>query len=566
MAHGRGRHLGLPVRWRLHAAPDGSFFEEVSSSPVTFCWGYAAPSDALWECDHQGAGAHLELDDREVVLLSLWVRTGYWLRPAAAAQLDIWLDDEAADDEDTLLGEGGEEEPGVAPDAGAAAAGTRVRLCLRLRAGGRMVARLAVNPVTGRAAVLRMRVAGDAEVWTFGAACGASGLPALVVHTAASGARDIYRTDGGRAPGPLPSSLFSPPPGSLDSLAGGSYDVSRPSRVPVERSRSGHTLVRVALNGVDAGLAILDTGASGFVISRAAADAAGLDAFGEVYVSGVGDKIAARFRSAATVRVGPLTVHSPLLLEMELKDLVWGASGPCIGIVGYDLFRRAVVDMPPPPACHVELHDPRAWAQSAGEREGATWRWLTVAMVANVPHAYARWHGAEGTPADAGPELLMLDSGAGGADAIFHARAVARLGLGGVGTFAGTSSIRGVSGSAPAPPRRTLAAAGASSGTTAVAAVAAAPTPTQRRQLEWLELLPSADAASRGPGSVRFRGVESLMLGTLGAFDLSEHMSGVVCMPLLARCRVVCDLLRRRVAFVSLPGDDEHASAAAPLD
>jgi hypothetical protein len=454
----------------------------------------------------------------------------------------------------------------VAPDAGAAA-GKRVRLCLRMRDGGRMVARLAVNPATGRAAVLRMRVAGDAEVWTFGAACGASGLPALVVHTAASGARDIYRTDGGRAHGPLPGSLFSPPPGSLASLAGGSYDASLPSRVPVERSRSGHTLVRVALNGVDAGLAILDTGASGFVISRAAADAAGLDAFGEVYVSGVGDKIAARFRSAATVRVGPLTVHAPLLLEMELKDLVWGASGPCIGIVGYDLFRRAVVDMPPPPACHVELHDPRTWAQ--GDREGATWRWLTVAMVANVPHAYARWHGAEGTPADAGPELLMLDSGAGGADAIFHARAVARLGLGGVGTFAGTSSIRGVSGSAPATPRRTPAAAGASSSSNAaaaVAAIAAAPTPTQRRQLEWLELLPSASAASRGPGSVRFRGVESLMLGTLGAFDLSEHMSGVVCMPLMARCRVVCDLLRRRVAFVSLPGDDEHVSGAAPLD
>ena len=48
-----------------------------------------------------------------------------------------------------------------------------------------------------------------------------------------------------------------------------------------------------------------------------------------------------------------------------------------------------------------------------------------------------------------------------------------------------------------------------------------------------------------GARSVRFRGVEALMLGTVGSFDLSEHMSGVVCMPLLARCRVVLDLLRK---------------------
>jgi hypothetical protein len=404
-------------------------------------------------------------------------------------------------------------------------------------------------------------VAGDAEVWTFGSYDAASGLPRVTVHTAASGARDLYRADGARAPGALPASLFEPPTGSLMSLAGGSYDASISHIVPIERSRSGHTLVRVHLNGADAGLAILDTGASGFVISRAAADAAGLESFGEVFVSGVGDKIASRFRRAASVRVGPLTVEHPLLLEMELKDLVWGASGPCIGIVGYDVFRRAVVDMPPPPARHIELHDPRSWTQEeSGSRAQADashiWRWLSVALVANVPHCYARWHGAEGGAGGA-VELLMLDSGAGGADAIFHARCVARLGLTQVGTFAGTSSIRGVSGSAPAAPRRPSAASAAPGGAT----------PTQRRQLQWLELLPSGDVAAQG--GVRFQGVESLLLGTPGAFDLSEHMSGTVCMPLLARSRVVCDLLRRRIAFVGPAEEGESggltSAAFVPL-
>lgn len=50
----------------------------------------------------------------------------------------------------------------------------------------------------------------------------------------------------------------------------------------MERTRSGHTLVRIQLDGKDAGLCILDTGASGFVISKATADLFNLSAFGEV--------------------------------------------------------------------------------------------------------------------------------------------------------------------------------------------------------------------------------------------------------------------------------------------
>lgn len=537
-AFGHGRHLGLPVRWRLHASPDGSFFEEVASPQLAFCWGYDAVSARLWDVDQAGAGGELELDDRELVLLAAWARTGFWLRPAAASMLDIWLDDGSS--ADALADDADGDAAAALADAGADAphAPSDVHLCLRLRAGGRLVARLRVCGATGRALSLRLRVAGDAEVWSFSGWAPDGGLPALTAHAAATGARDLYRADGARPAAPLPAVLYAPPPGALASLAGGAYEPGAPARVAVERARSGHTLVRIALNGKDAGLAILDTGASGLVISRAAADAAGMDAFGEVFVSGVGRKIASRFRRAASLRVGPLTLLQPLFLEMELRDLVWGASGPCIGIVGFDVFRRAVVDMPPPPATHVLLHDPREWTDAGAQRGDAAWRWVRCAMVANVPHCYARWHGAEGGGASPA-ELLMLDSGAGGADAVFHARSVARLRLNEVGAFAGNSSIRGVSGSGAAPAAAKLAPGGAH--------------PTQRRQLDWLELLPGEPGAP----SVRFRGVEALMLGTLGSFDLSEHMSGVVCMPLLARCRVVLDLLRKRIAFVAEPGEHD---------
>lgn len=512
----------MAVRWRLCASPDGSFYEELASPQVAFCWAYDSRADQLWEADHAAVGNELELDDKEVVLLSAFVRTGFWLQPGASRLLELALDkgEEAAADEE-----------GVEADVRALSgndSGPTVRLTLRLRDRGRLLARLHVCRSTGRAQLLRMRVAGDAEAWAFGA-WGAEGLPAVVIHATASGARDLFRTDGVRPAGSLPPGTFAPLPGCLSSLAGAHFDgPDAPQTLAVERSRSGHMLVRISFNGRHAGLAILDTGASGFVITRAAADAAGMESFGEVFVSGVDNKIPSRFRRCASVGVGPLTFQAPLLLEMELAGLVWGASGPCVGIVGYDFFRRAVVDIPPAPATQLRVSAPAAWAPPPA----IAWQWLQVALVANVPHAYARWHGV---PDGSEPELLMLDSGAGGADAIFHARSVARLGLGNVGAYAGSSSIRGVSSSEA--PRR-------------MPAAQTAPAPTQRRQLDWLELLPSGLPGAQTGRPLRFQGVETLMLGEPGAFDLSETMSGVVCMPLLARSRVVVDLFRRRVAFV----------------
>ena len=552
-AHGFGRHLGLTVRWRLASLPDGSLFEELTSSQLSFCWGYSAPTDELWEADHSGMGTTLQLDDREVVLLSGMVRTGVWLHPGAEKHLRIRRLDPGQSsslpgDVDHVAGDlralhPAWEAPGTQPP---------VCLTLRLARGGRLEAHLRVCPTTGRVLLLWMRVAGDMEAWVFGN--WTDRQPGVVVHATRTGARDVYRTDGVRPLAPLPPAWFSPPPGCMTSLRGCTYDPAAPPALRTERSRSGHLLVRIAVDGADVGWCILDTGASGFVISKAAADAAGMEAFGEVYVAGVGSKVASRFRRCSTLTVGPVTFQAPLLLEMSLSGIVWGASGPCVGIVGYDLFRAAVVDIPPHPGTAVSVAHPVEWQAPRGLP--AQWRWVPVAMVANVPHAWARWHGV---PGDGEAELLMLDTGAGGADAIFHARSVARLGLGTVGAYSGTSSIRGVSSSSASP-------AGQRATPTAPQE---APSPTQRRSLDWLELVPGPEYA-RLPGSdsdeatsVRFERVEALMLGTHGAFDLSEHMSGAVCMPLLARTRVVCDLFRRRIAFVTEGAAGETRVGAA---
>ena len=45
------------------------------------------------------------------------------------------------------------------------------------------------------------------------------------------------------------------------------------------------------INGESVGYMILDSGASGFVIEKEAADRLGLSSFGELYVSGLAQKV-----------------------------------------------------------------------------------------------------------------------------------------------------------------------------------------------------------------------------------------------------------------------------------
>ena len=498
---------------------------EETSAPaerIAWRWGYDFASDCAWESDHCGCSSALELDDRELLLLAGLVRSGHWLKPATGRLLSLSLD---AQPPDAAL------EAVVAEPLAALAGGgpPPLRLSLRLQPHGRLDARLAVCRATGRPLTLTLRVGGDAEGWAYGGWHLGGPQPGLAVHCTAAGSRDLFRADGGSAT-PLPLAAACPPPGSLGSTAGASWLAPGGGELALERSGSGHLLVRMALGDAPPGLAILDTGASGFVICRAAADAAGAEAFGCVHVAGTGARVPSRYRRCPSVTVGPLRFDAPLMLELELAGLVWGASGPAIGIVGYDLFRRAVVSIPAAPGAFAHLAP--AACEPAPLPAPA---WLGVALLSNVPHVYARWHGSH---AHGPAELLMLDTGAGGADCIFHARTVARLDLSAVGTYAGASSLRGVGASGGAPTRAD-----------------AMPTqPTQRRRLDWVELLASAPSVAQPqPRAVHFQRIDALLLGAPGTFDLSVAMSGVVAMALVARHGIVCDLYRRRVGVYAPP-------------
>ena len=112
------------------------------------------------------------------------------------------------------------------------------------------------------------------------------------------------------------------------------------------------------------------------------------------------------------------------------NDVETGPDLACALGCRYDLFRRCVIQLPP--SSHdttnapftLTLHDPSTYALPP---KGLPHRWQPLVMVANLPHVEALLCvTAEDEPVQC---LLMLDSGAGGVDAMFHARAVQELGL-----------------------------------------------------------------------------------------------------------------------------------------
>lgn len=75
-------------------------------------------------------------------------------------------------------------------------------------------------------------------------------------------------------------------------------------------------------------------GASGGVITKAAADRLGLHRFGELHVSGVGSTVTSQFCQGSSLQIGPMTMTKPLFMEMNISGLVSGAPGEVIGILG----------------------------------------------------------------------------------------------------------------------------------------------------------------------------------------------------------------------------------------
>ncbi|MBL0926955.1 MAG: retropepsin-like domain-containing protein [Phycisphaerales bacterium] len=210
-----------------------------------------------------------------------------------------------------------------------------------------------------------------------------------------------------------------------------SFDAARPSALEVKRSKTGQLLVKVEVNGRDAGWFIFDTGAGVCVVSKSLtgrAEELGMSSAGEVDAVGVGgSKRSSKLFRAAALRVGPLTLKDHVVMETDLSFLTPHLGEEVSGVIGYGVLARCVAEIDVGAALgeagggigepRVSLFAPAGYALA----EGA---WTELSVEGRVPAVKARFEGNGG-----GREgMFRLDTGANG-HVTFHEPAVRTMKL-----------------------------------------------------------------------------------------------------------------------------------------
>jgi hypothetical protein len=377
---GAAESYGSKGRFTLEAGSGGRFRER-TQAPLGRMRGDDGTTG--WEVDSSGMPRRLDADERDRARLTTWLWTGQWLDPAAkiAAKLkarqpeggDVILDVGMADRHwrAELRIDGHTGLPRSVTSSGPSGAEV-VEFSRYLEHKGRKVA----GTVASRT--------GDVPIFT------------ATVTTIRSSPNDDDR-------------IFAAIERRPDDTQ---FDSSRPSRVRLDRARTGQLLVYPTIDGVDLGAFVLDSGASGTVISREAAARLGLPVLGVVPLGSMFGTVAAKVQRASSLALGPATIKGVFLVEMDLAPLTSAFGVNVQGIVGYDLFSRCAVDLTLAQNA-MSLHD-------FNSRELDGLRWLPLTLPRRHPAVIAK---AAGLPE--GP--FRLDLGAAGGPAgnvIFHASTV----------------------------------------------------------------------------------------------------------------------------------------------
>jgi predicted aspartyl protease len=362
---GSGDVRGVPVTWTRACDGAGRVRDAVAGA-----LGSASGFDGErgWRIDEAGMPGPLELGDLEELIVAAAVWHGAWCREGGPVLV----------------------EEAVAID------GERVWLGLRAASAGRRRFRLALDTRTGLATRLE-RAGRDDAALELGdhrpAPCGL--LPHRIVWRE-GWLTDTLRVEALAPPPPDPAGYGAPAAAPDDT----EFD---PAAALAQRWTRGRLpLVHAVIDGRDAGWFALDTGASACAIEAAVAAQLGLPELGRRFVRTADGAAGAPYRRAGALRVGPATLRALLLLELDLQAFARAAGAPLAGVLGYDLFRRAVVALDA--AAAVSIAPPGA---AADDNEAAAGGWLPLAFEDGLPVVPARYPGPDG-PRDG---LFAIDTG-----------------------------------------------------------------------------------------------------------------------------------------------------------
>lgn len=143
---------------------------------------------------------------------------------------------------------------------------------------------------------------------------------------------------------------------------------------------------------------IFDTGAGQSGLQSNPPDSLGFRVVGEGVVASIFGVTSSPILAAERLRLGPLTIDDPVFMTMDFAPFEAVFGEPIGGIIGYDVFRRTVVEVDLEET-RLTIHDPTTYTLTEG-----TWRALRFQD--NHPIVSATVEGIEG--------LFRLDLGAAG--------------------------------------------------------------------------------------------------------------------------------------------------------
>lgn len=466
---GIDRHLTLRSRTRDSGghesavettfASDGRFLQHFSGS-VDRISGFdgTTPWKVMW-----GSGMELTLAGRETGLVGIWIRTGFWLHPNAPLELTL----EKGDDLDGAIRIGMRLKKGLVP------------WVMRIDRSTWLPQSVTMQLV-GRETMIQLEEYTDHDGWK---------VPNRIIVRAYG--RKVYEsiTESVSEARSFTDSQYEPRLGPPKDTR---FDPALPPALEVKRAPHGsRLLIHPLINGKDVGWFLFDTGAAGWTISTAAAKAAGLEVIGESPTTGTaGVKIEMKTCRARTLQLGPATFENQVMRAVDSA----GLGGDCIGLIGYGLLARCVVEYDDV-AGTISIHDPLQY-----EPREVLWEDLVAGQIVPTIEASFEDH----------TELFRVDTGA-NSSVVFNSPCVERLGL-----LDGRETI-------PIE-------AGGIDGKYTI----------QQGKIDWIEF-----------GGRRFTSVPA-EFATLSAGVLADpYTAGIICNELLKTFKLVLDYPNNRIGFIT---------------
>jgi hypothetical protein len=287
-------------------------FRTQSSGPLGEV--HAFDGSDLFATDWSGATRHLQLQDRDMSLMSAWLTTQFW-----AAKPDLFSIAVVADQ------------------------GTDKEAVISLQ---RKDGLFKVNVTIDRSTWLPTKAAGtlrdNVHSFTFDQFEGPGFKLARHWTRSARGATTEARYDSVEKTKVSESEFRMPVHGA----PGAKFDPEKSGVLIVKKTPTGHLLVKPLLAGEDFGWFIFDTGAGYTCFDKALVEKLKMTQIGEVPVGGaVASGSNSPIVRGPDLRLGPITLEKPLGVALDLR-LIGAAMGEKIsGIVGYPLLQSAVVEI-----------------------------------------------------------------------------------------------------------------------------------------------------------------------------------------------------------------------------